>query len=110
MIIFDRQIVTCSLALDLTLISSMMSPAATSTAAPAKSGEFDTATLFVADKSARDEASLALTAAAKKSGVEFFGTIGLNDALVKVCPFVVATRLKICLANIIPLYMLTTRP
>jgi elongation factor 3 len=68
----------------------MMSPAATSTAAPAKSGEFDTATLFVADKSARDEAALALASAAKKHGVEFFGSIGLNDALVKVSPGKVA--------------------
>jgi hypothetical protein len=61
-----------------------MSPAATSTASPAKAGEFDTATLFVADKSARDEAALSLATAAKKSGVEFFGSVGLNDALVKV--------------------------
>jgi elongation factor 3 len=64
----------------------MMSPAATSTTSAGKAGEFDVSTLFVADKSARDEASLALATAAKKSGVEFFGSIGLNDALVKVCP------------------------
>jgi elongation factor 3 len=64
----------------------MMSPAATSTTSAGKAGEFDVSTLFVADKSARDEASLALATAAKKSGVEFFGSIGLNDALVKVRP------------------------
>lgn len=69
----------------LTLASQfMMSPAATSTATPAKAGDFDVATLFVADKAARDEAALALASAAKKHGVEFFGSIGLNDALVKV--------------------------
>lgn len=62
----------------------MMSPAATSTATPAKAGAFDVATLFVADKAAREEASLALATAAKKEGVEFFASIGLNDALVKV--------------------------
>ena len=63
----------------------MMSPAATSTAASGKAGAFDVATLFVADKAARDEAALALAAAAKKEGVTFFASIGLNDALVKVC-------------------------
>jgi len=63
----------------------MMSPAATSTTSAGKAGAFDVSTLFVADKAARDEASLALATAAKKNGVEFFGSIGLNDALVKVC-------------------------
>lgn len=82
------------------LINSMMSPAATSTASSGKAGAFDVATLFAADKSARDEASVALAAAAKKNGVEFFGSIGLNDALVKVCQILaiglelVATRLR----------------
>lgn len=61
----------------------MMAPAATSPAASTKGGDFDVATLFVADKAARDEAAVALAAAAKKSGVEFFGSIGLLDALVK---------------------------
>jgi len=65
----------------------MMSPAATSTTSSGKTGDFDVSTLFVADKSARDEASLALAEAAKKNGVEFFGSVGLNDALVKVCSF-----------------------
>jgi elongation factor 3 len=80
------------------LTNSMMSPAATSTASSGKAGAFDVATLFVADKSARDEASVALAAAAKKNGVEFFGSIGLNDALVKVCystrSELAATRLR----------------
>ena len=71
--------------LDMSLTYSMMSPAATSTTSSGKTGDFDVSTLFVADKSARDEASLALAEAAKKNGVEFFGSIGLNDALVKVC-------------------------
>jgi elongation factor 3 len=62
----------------------MMSPAATSTTSSGKAGAFDVATLFVADKAARDEASVSLASAAKKEGVEFFGHIGLNDALVKV--------------------------
>jgi len=61
----------------------MMSPAATSTTSSGKAGAFDVATLFVADKAARDEASVSLASAAKKEGVEFFGHIGLNDALVK---------------------------
>ena len=88
--------------LDMSLTLSMMSPAATSTTSSGKTGDFDVSTLFVADKSARDEASLALAEAAKKNGVEFFGSIGLNDALVKVCLISyhsvlvsVATRLKI---------------
>lgn len=62
----------------------MMAPAATPAASSAKSGAFDVATLFVADKAAREEAQVALAAAAKKEGVEFFAQIGLNDALVKV--------------------------
>jgi elongation factor 3 len=61
----------------------MMAPAATSAAPSAKAGAFDTATLFVADKAARDEAAVTLAATAKKEGVEFFAHIGLNDALVK---------------------------
>ncbi len=64
--------------------SSMMAPAATSPAASSKAGAFDVATLFVADKAARDEAAVSLAATAKKEGVEFFGSIGLCDALVKV--------------------------
>jgi hypothetical protein len=63
----------------------MMSPAATSTTSSGKAGAFDVSSLFVADKSAREESSVALADAAKKEGVEFFGSIGLNDALVKVC-------------------------
>lgn len=78
----------------------MMAPAASSAAPAAKSGAFDLATLFVADKAARDEAALSLAATAKKEGVEFFSHIGLNDALVKVGlappiprkPSLVATR------------------
>lgn len=62
----------------------MMAPAAASAAPSAKAGAFDTATLFVADKAARDEAAVTLAATAKKEGVEFFHHIGLNDALVKV--------------------------
>ncbi|OCF62315.1 elongation factor 3 [Kwoniella mangroviensis CBS 10435] len=65
-----------------TLISKM-APAAAPSATSAKAGAFDLATLFVADKSARDEAAVELANAAKKNGVEFFGQIGLNDALVK---------------------------
>ncbi|KNX50199.2 elongation factor 3 [Cryptococcus deuterogattii R265] len=59
-----------------------MAPAATAAASSGK-GSFDLATLFVADKAARDEAGLALTDAVKKSGVEFFTQIGFNDAIVK---------------------------
>jgi elongation factor 3 len=62
----------------------MMAPAATSPEATGKTGDFDLATVFVADKAARDEAALALTNAAKKEGVEFFASIQFNDAVVKV--------------------------
>lgn len=62
----------------------MMAPAATAAASSAKAGAFDVATLFVADKAARDEAAVALAAAAKKEGVEFFQSINLTDAIVKV--------------------------
>ncbi len=57
-----------------------MSPAAAS----AKAGAFDIATLFTADKAATAEAAANLATLAKKEGVEFFGQIGLNDAIVKV--------------------------
>jgi len=61
----------------------MMAPAATSPASSGKTGDFDVATLFVADKAAQNEAALALTAAAKKEGVEFFASIQFTDAIVK---------------------------
>ncbi|OCF31285.1 elongation factor 3 [Kwoniella heveanensis BCC8398] len=61
----------------------IMAPAAAASAPSSKAGAFDLATLFVADKAARDEAALNLAAAAKKAGVEFFGQIGFNDAIVK---------------------------
>lgn len=65
----------------------MMAPAvAAATDAPIKPGSFDVAPVFVSDKAARDEAALALAAQAKKEGVEFFGSIGFNDAVVKVGP------------------------
>ncbi|WRT67620.1 uncharacterized protein IL334_004592 [Kwoniella shivajii] len=60
-----------------------LAPAAAAAAPSSKAGAFDLATLFVADKAARDEAAVDLATAAKKNGVEFFGQIGLNDALVK---------------------------
>jgi len=62
----------------------MMAPAATSAGSSAKAGAFDVATLFVADKAARDEAALNLAAATKKEGVEFLGQIGFCDAVIKV--------------------------
>jgi elongation factor 3 len=62
----------------------MMAPAATSPAESGKAGAFDLATVFVADKAARDQAALDLTAAAKKEGVEFFASIQFNDAVIKV--------------------------
>ncbi|KAK4686258.1 elongation factor 3, partial [Tremellales sp. Uapishka_1] len=55
----------------------------TSPSASPKAGAFDVATLFVADKAARDEAALNLATVAKKEGVEFFGSVGLCDAIVK---------------------------
>jgi len=61
----------------------MMAPAATSPASSGKTGDFDVATLFVADKAAQNEAALALTSAAKKEGVEFFASIQFTDAIVK---------------------------
>lgn len=61
----------------------LVAPAATAAASSGK-GSFDLATLFVADKAARDEAGLALADAVKKSGVGFFTQIGFNDAIVKV--------------------------
>ncbi|WWC95921.1 hypothetical protein V866_002788 [Kwoniella sp. B9012] len=66
-----------------TTITTTLAPAAAPSATSAKAGAFDLATLFVADKAARDEAAVELANAAKKNGVEFFGQIGLNDALVK---------------------------
>ena len=60
----------------------MMAPAAQA-AAPAKVGAFDVATLYVADKAARDEAQLALAASAQKEGVTFLGQIGFVDAEIK---------------------------
>ena len=62
----------------------MMSPAASSAVPVAKPGAFDVATLFLSDKSVRDEAALSLAATAKKEGVEFFASIQFNDAIVKV--------------------------
>ncbi len=62
----------------------MMAPSATSPVAPAKTGAFDLATLFVADKAVRDESALGLAAAVKKEGVEFLASIQFNDAIVKV--------------------------
>lgn len=61
-----------------------MSPAAESTGVSAKAGAFDTATLFVADKAQSAEAANTVATLAKKEGVEFFGAIKLNEALVKV--------------------------
>lgn len=66
------------------IAESMMAPAATSAASSTKSGAFDTATLFVADKAARDEAAVNLASLAKKEGVEFLGQIGFCDAILKV--------------------------
>ena len=60
-----------------------MAPSATSPASSAKSGAFDTATLFVADKAARDEAALNLATLTKKEGVDFLGQIGFCDAVNK---------------------------
>ncbi|KAK8858439.1 hypothetical protein IAR55_002666 [Kwoniella newhampshirensis] len=60
-----------------------LAPAAAAAAPSAKAGAFDVATLFVADKAARDEAALALATAVKKNGVEFLGQIAFNDAVVK---------------------------
>jgi len=60
----------------------MMAPSATS-ATPAKAGAFDLDSLFVADKAARDEAQLSLATAAKKEGVEFLGSVGFCDAVIK---------------------------
>jgi len=62
---------------------STMSPAAESTGVSAKAGAFDTATLFVADKAQSAEAANTVATLAKKEGVEFFGAIKLNEALVK---------------------------
>jgi elongation factor 3 len=61
----------------------MMAPAATAAASSAKAGAFDVATLFVADKAARDEAAVSLAVTAKKEGVEFFQSINLCDEIVK---------------------------
>lgn len=61
-----------------------MSPAAASTGVSAKAGAFDTATLFSADKAASAEAATTLATLAKKEGVEFFGAINLNEALLAV--------------------------
>lgn len=61
-----------------------MAPAATAGASTVKAGAFDVSTLFVTDKAARDEAALNLAALAKTEGVEFFASIGFNDAIVKV--------------------------
>jgi hypothetical protein len=61
-----------------------MSPAAESTGVSAKAGAFDTASLFVADKAQSAEAANTVATLAKKEGVEFFGAIKLNEALVKV--------------------------
>lgn len=63
-----------------------MTPTPASTAAPAKAGAFDIASLFSADKAATAEAATTLATLAKKEGVEFFGSIGFNDAIVKVSP------------------------
>ncbi|WVQ80572.1 hypothetical protein IAT38_002677 [Cryptococcus sp. DSM 104549] len=60
-----------------------LAPAAAAAAPSSKAGAFDFATLFVADKAAREEAGVALATAAKKAGVDFFGQIGFNDAIVK---------------------------
>ncbi|KAI9631826.1 armadillo-type protein, partial [Dioszegia hungarica] len=60
-----------------------MSPAAESTGVSAKAGAFDTASLFVADKAASAEAANTVATLAKKEGVEFFGAIKLNEALVQ---------------------------
>lgn len=62
----------------------MMTPAATSPAPSVKAGAFDVATLFVADKAARDEAAINLAAIVKQEGVELLGQIAFNDAIVKV--------------------------
>ena len=63
----------------------MMAPAATTPVAPTKTGAFDIATLFVADKAVRDESSLNLATVVKREGVEYLASIQFNDAIVKVC-------------------------
>lgn len=45
---------------------------------------FDVASLFVADVDASKAAATALVNQGKNEGVEFFGSIGLVDAMVKV--------------------------
>lgn len=62
----------------------MMAPAAQSASASAKVGAFDIASIFVADKAARDEAQIALATATKQNGVEFLGQINYVDATLKV--------------------------
>lgn len=66
------------------LSNPMMAPAAQSASAPAKAGVFDIASIFVADKAARDEAQVALATATKQNGVQFLGQIGYVDATLKV--------------------------
>lgn len=72
-------------------------PAATATPVPTPSpaslkaaanpapvdGQFDTTTLFVADKAARESAAKSLAAIAQKEGPHFLQTIGFSDAVVK---------------------------
>lgn len=60
-----------------------MTPTATAPTAPTKPGVFDIQSVFVADKAARDEASLNLAASTKKEGAEFLGSISFSDAIVK---------------------------
>jgi hypothetical protein len=89
-----------------------MSPAAESTGVSAKAGAFDTASLFAADKAASAEAATTLATLAKKEGVEFFGVIGLNQAIINV-----SLRLILCSvasaetgSNLAPIEMLIYRP
>lgn len=60
-------------------------PAMASSAASSKAtSSFDLSTLFVADKDARKQAAELLASQSKNEPVEFFGAIGLPEALVKV--------------------------
>jgi hypothetical protein len=63
-------------------------PAMASAAASSKaSSSFDVSSLFVADKDARKQAAELLASQSKNEPITFFGSIGLTDALVKVCSF-----------------------
>lgn len=61
-----------------------MAPSAVSASIKPHSDKFDASTLFVADKDAAKSAAESLASMAKNEDAEFFGSIGLPDALVKV--------------------------